>query len=45
VPAEDAAKQIDLTSHKVHFSTITGPGVSSAAVARMYAVMEGRADR
>jgi cyclase len=45
VPAEDAAKQIDMTSHKAHFSTITGPGVSSAAVARMYAVMEGRADR
>jgi glyoxylase-like metal-dependent hydrolase (beta-lactamase superfamily II) len=45
VTAEDAAKQIDMTSHKDHFPNITAPGVSPFAVARMYAVMEGRADR
>ncbi len=44
VPSEEAAKRIDLTAHKAHFATITGPGVNAAAVARIYAVIEGRAD-
>jgi glyoxylase-like metal-dependent hydrolase (beta-lactamase superfamily II) len=46
VPPADAVKQIDLTAHKAHFPTITGVGVgvNAAAVARMYAVMERRAD-
>jgi glyoxylase-like metal-dependent hydrolase (beta-lactamase superfamily II) len=45
VPSEDAAKQIDMMSHKDHFPGITAPGVNPFAVARMYAVMEGRAER
>jgi cyclase len=43
VPADEAAKRIDMTAHKSNFPTITGPGVNPVAVARMYAVMEGRA--
>jgi cyclase len=42
---EDAAKRIDMTSHKDHFPAIAGPGVNAPAVARMYAVMEGKADK
>jgi cyclase len=45
VPAEEAAKRIDMTSHKAHFPTIAGPGVNPVAMARIYAVMEGAADR
>ncbi len=45
VSAENAAKRIDMTAHKVHFASITGPGVNPVAVARIYAVIEGRADR
>jgi len=45
VPAEEAAKRIDMTKHKVHYPSITGPGVNPVAVSRMYAVMEGRADQ
>jgi cyclase len=45
VPAADAAKRIDMTSHKNHYPTITAPGVAPIGVARMYDVMEGRADR
>jgi len=45
VPSEEAAKQIDMTSHKAHFASITAPGVSPFVVARMYAVMDDRADR
>jgi glyoxylase-like metal-dependent hydrolase (beta-lactamase superfamily II) len=44
VPAADAAKRIDLTAHKAHYATINGPGVNPAAVARIYAVIEHRAD-
>ena len=29
VPSEEAAKQIDMTSHKAHFASITAPGVSA----------------
>jgi cyclase len=44
VAAADAAKRIDLTAHKAHYPTINGPGVNPAAVARIYAVIEHRAD-
>ena len=44
VPAADASKQIDMTSHRMHYPGITGPGVALAGVVRMYAVMEGRAN-
>jgi cyclase len=44
IAAPDAAKRIDLTAHKAHYATITGPGVNPAAVARIYAVIEHRAD-
>ncbi|HEY7059349.1 MAG TPA: MBL fold metallo-hydrolase [Vicinamibacterales bacterium] len=45
VPAEAAARQIDMTSHQTHFPSITAPGVNPVAMARMYAVMEGRAEQ
>ena len=45
VAAADAAKQIDMTSHKPHFPSISGPGVNPVAVSRMYAVIEHRADQ
>lgn len=41
--ATDAAKQVDLTSHKGHFASITGPGVNPAYMARIYEVIENRA--
>lgn len=44
VPAADAAKRIDLTAHRDHFPSITSVGVNPAAVARIYAVIEHRAD-
>jgi glyoxylase-like metal-dependent hydrolase (beta-lactamase superfamily II) len=44
VPAADAARRIDMTSHRTHYPGITGPGVALAGVTRMYAVMEGRAE-
>ena len=44
VPAEDAAKRIDMTAHKNHYPTITAPGVAPIGVVRMYAVMDGRAE-
>jgi hypothetical protein len=34
-----------MTSHKNHFPNIAGPGMNPVAVARMYAVMDGGADR
>jgi glyoxylase-like metal-dependent hydrolase (beta-lactamase superfamily II) len=43
VPAADAAKQVDLTSHKAHYPTIAGPGVNPAYMARIYEVLEKRA--
>jgi glyoxylase-like metal-dependent hydrolase (beta-lactamase superfamily II) len=45
VPAADAAKRIDMTKHKDHYPTITGPGVAPIGVVRMYDVMDGRADK
>jgi cyclase len=44
IPFADAARRIDMTSHKVHYAGINGPGVPPVAVSRMYAVMEGRAE-
>jgi len=44
VPAEEAARRIDMTSHKPHFPTVPVFTVNPVAVARMYAVMEGRAE-
>lgn len=44
VSAEDAAKRIDMTAHRAHYPAITGPGVNVTGVARIYAVIEGRAD-
>jgi hypothetical protein len=36
---------IDMTAHKAHYPAINGPGVGAAAVARIYEVMEHRADQ
>jgi len=44
VPAAEAAKRIDMTAHTAHYSSITCPGVNVAAVSRIYAVIEKRAD-
>jgi cyclase len=44
IPAEEAAKRIDMTSHKGRYPSITAPGVPSIAVTRMYDVMAGRID-
>ena len=45
VSAADAARRIDMTAHKSHYPAIAGPGVNPPWVARMFEVMEGRADR
>ena len=45
VAAADAAKRIDMTSHRPHFPAIAGPGVNPVAVSRMYDVIEHKADR
>jgi len=45
VPAADAARRIDMTAHKAHYPTITGPGVNVPAVSRIYEVIERRADQ
>jgi glyoxylase-like metal-dependent hydrolase (beta-lactamase superfamily II) len=45
VPAADAARRIDMTAHKPHYPAINGPGVNVPAVARMYEVIEHRADQ
>jgi glyoxylase-like metal-dependent hydrolase (beta-lactamase superfamily II) len=45
VPAVEAARRIDMTAHKVHYPAIAGPGVNAPWVARMFEVMEGRADK
>jgi glyoxylase-like metal-dependent hydrolase (beta-lactamase superfamily II) len=42
VPAEEAAKRVDLTSHKGNFPTIQGPGVDARAMVRIYDLMDGR---
>jgi glyoxylase-like metal-dependent hydrolase (beta-lactamase superfamily II) len=44
VPAADAAKQVDLTAHKGHYPAIAGPGVNPAYMARIYEVLEKRAE-
>jgi cyclase len=43
VSVEEAAKRIDMSSHKPHFAN-AGP-VNATAIARMYAVMDGTADK
>lgn len=43
VKAADAAKRIDLTSHKAHFPQLTAPGVDVRAVSRIYQVIDSRA--
>jgi cyclase len=45
VASAEAAGRIDMTAHKAHYATITGPGVNPLWVARMFEVMDGRADR
>jgi len=42
VSAEEAAKRADLTRHKEHFPTITGPGVPLIAVTRIYELLDSR---
>ena len=44
VPAAEAAKRVDMTAHKAHYPSINGPGINPAIMARMYEVMENRAD-
>ncbi len=44
VPAADAARRIDMTAHRAHFPAITAPGVNPGWVARMFEVMEHRAE-
>jgi len=43
VSAADAARRIDMTAHKAHYPSITGPGVPLAGVTRVYEVIEHRA--
>jgi cyclase len=45
VSAAEAAKRIDMSAHKAHYASITGRGINPAWVARMFEVMDGRADR
>lgn len=40
VSAEDAAKRVDMTSHKADFPTVQGIGVNPQWVSRMYEVMD-----
>jgi cyclase len=44
VPAAEAARRIDMTAHRAHYTSINGPGVPVAGVTRIYAVLEGKAD-
>lgn len=44
IPAAEAARRIDMTSHRAHYTSINGPGVPPAGVSRIYAVLEGRAE-
>ena len=44
IPADEAARRIDMTSHTPHYASINGPGVPAASVSRVYAVIEHRAD-
>src|SRR5262245_16177096 len=45
VPAEEAAKKVDMTAHKPAFPQIPGPGVDARGVVRMYEVMDEKARR
>ena len=40
--SDEAAKTVDLTSHKADFPNLTAPGVDPRAMLRMYDVMDGR---
>src|SRR5262249_15011771 len=44
VSAADAARRVDMTSHKAHYTSISAPGIPPGAMARIYAVIEKRAD-
>jgi len=44
VPAAEAARRIDMTAHRGHYTSINGPGVPVAGVTRIYAVLEGKAE-
>ncbi|HEV3061581.1 MAG TPA: MBL fold metallo-hydrolase [Vicinamibacterales bacterium] len=44
IPAPEAARRVDMAAHKPHYPGINGPGVPLAAVSRIYAVMDGRAE-
>ncbi len=44
VPAEDAARRIDMRAQTEHYPAITAPGVLWHGVARAYEILEGRAD-
>jgi cyclase len=44
VAAAEAARRVDMTAHKAHYPTITGPGIPAAAMARLYEVIERRAE-
>ena len=43
VSADDAAKRVDMTSHKADFPQIQGPGAEVRGVRRMYEWMDERA--
>jgi glyoxylase-like metal-dependent hydrolase (beta-lactamase superfamily II) len=45
VSAADAAARVDMTPHRAHYASITGPGLNPAWMARMFEVMEGRGDQ
>jgi glyoxylase-like metal-dependent hydrolase (beta-lactamase superfamily II) len=45
VSAADAAKQIDMTSHKTGYPQITAAGVDPRAVTRIYQVLDEQAKR
>ena len=44
VPAQDAAARIDMRSHAAHYPAITAPGVLWHGTARVYELLEGRAE-
>ena len=45
VPADEAAKRVDLTSHKKDFPEIQGPGAEVRGVRRLYQWMEERGQK
>jgi glyoxylase-like metal-dependent hydrolase (beta-lactamase superfamily II) len=42
VPADEAARRVDLTSHKANLPTIQGPGVDVRGMTRISDVLDGR---